>query len=305
MNTYAKALAGLAFIFATLWLIVRSGALSSIGAAFQQLESLEIVIIGLLFAGMRIGQAISLSLAIRMQGVPLQFSQSLELSALKGFFNLGFIGAGVAAQAMQARTDKLFTLKHLALATAFLAVLLVSFQGILLVIFAFLFGKAGGYKLIMAGVGIVAALCPMLILLLLRFTSIAHRILPTKLYALTEDIRGSLRRANVGYVGRVWLAQGALVVFRIGRVIFVAYALDPQAALGLLLTITIFADLVTAIPLTPGGIGLREFIIGLGGELAGHFDLFIAVAVIDRAITLGGNLVHGLYVSGTRVLKTP
>ncbi len=135
------------------------------------------------------------------------------------------------------------------------------------------------------------------------------RRLPTRLSALYERFHeGStmvLTPRNIPFIAAltiaIWLLEG-------GRVYFVIQALDlPSVRLGVSSSIfvALAAALVTAIPLTPAGIGFVELamvtvlsLYGVGAEAA------TAVALTDRAISIVSVLlIGGMYYASSGFVR--
>jgi uncharacterized membrane protein YbhN (UPF0104 family) len=283
----------LAFTAATIFLAARSGALETLETTFTRIGWLELVALFTLFGIMRILQAWSLVLAMKTVGASLRFRVSLDLAGLKGFYNLGLGGAGFVAQAIHARSRNLFSLGQLTFATISQSLLLVSALGALLLGFssALLQDPAMFWPIVF--ISLLAVLSPFWALRALHSTGLVSRLVPKKFRSKIEEISNNVPAPAFDGLLSLWLAQVLLVSVRLGRMLLIAFFLDPLISIGSLAATTLFADLATVVPLTPGGIGVREFLIGLGASLGGHSELFIAAAIIDRGITIAGNVIHG------------
>jgi uncharacterized protein (TIRG00374 family) len=91
---------------------------------------------------------------------------------------------------------------------------------------------------------------------------------------------GSFKRLHWAFILGVlgWLAE-------VGRLFFVLQALGVPVALGLVLFVTLANGLLTAVPLTPGGLGIVE--PGITGLLMLSLvrEEAVAVALLDRSIS--------------------
>jgi uncharacterized protein (TIRG00374 family) len=109
---------------------------------------------------------------------------------------------------------------------------------------------------------------------------------------------GSLRRIPLvlalGVAG--WLCEA-------GRLALVIQAVGVNVALGLVLFVPMANGLLTAVPLTPGGLGVVE--TGVSGllrlELA--VELAIAVALVDRTISYLSVVLAGGVAFAVRQLR--
>src|SRR5699024_10503240 len=135
-NPAWKMVLAVVFTTATFWLAVESGALSTLRNVFKQIGALEFFVLSLLFIALRIFQALSFLTVIRQSNTIVTFKASLSLAGLKGLYNLGFSGAGLAAQAFRGRSKGLFTVPQLAWATGLQSLLLVSSLGAALAVSA-------------------------------------------------------------------------------------------------------------------------------------------------------------------------
>ena len=298
-SRFWKPLITIAFTLGTFYLIFRANAFEDLFGSFKQVGATDLPIFFLLFIGMRLLQAGSLAWIMKIQRVRLRFHDALELSALKGFYNLGFSGAGLVAQAIRARSSNFFTVRQLAWATLLLSLLLISTQGIMLAVTSLIFFHQKTMMIFGTSVGVIFGLLPLLILYLVKHGLVPRLVVPIKIYNLLEEFGILIAQSTITNISVAWLLQASLVILRVGRIVLIAYLLDADGPAGIFAAITLSADLATVVPLTPGGIGLREFVIGLGAGFVGHLELFIAAAVIDRAVTLIGNLTHGLWVIST------
>src|SRR6056297_3979273 len=66
-----------------------------------------------LFLPLRLLQTLNLQLALAYQGRVIPFLSSLQLTGLKGAFNLGFTGLGIAAQSAQAKFGMMIPVREI------------------------------------------------------------------------------------------------------------------------------------------------------------------------------------------------
>lgn len=297
--------AGLAILFtlATIFLIVKADALGTIGQAFSRIGPQELLLLGLLFAALRVMQAVSLVVIIKNIGVKLPFRASLDLAGLKGFYNLGLGGAGLVAQAVHAHSQQLFSVPQLAWTTALQSLLFVSALGALLFFSATSLTGTLSIALVPAAFGLTACLAPFLALSIFERTELAMRLSPSRYHKKLRALKTSFCNTSREQLFIAWLIQVVIVFIRLTRILFIAFFLNPFVPIASLAVTTLAADLVTVVPLTPGGIGMREFFIGIGAQLAGAFELFVAAALIDRGVAIAGNLVHGVFTLSAHMLR--
>jgi uncharacterized protein (TIRG00374 family) len=147
--------------------------------------------------------------------------------------------------------------------------------------------------------GFLVALALIVFVLVLRFAG-GHltRFLPERAADLYERFHegstGALTASSlpviVSVTGAIWLLEGA-------RVYFVIHALNlPDAHLGISASVfvALAAALLTAIPLTPAGVGFVE--AGIVGALLIYgvpHEAAVAVALTDRAISIMTVIVFG------------
>lgn len=283
------------FSLATLALIIYSGAIEAVGDALSRASLLQLGVASALFVGMRFVQIASFVLACKATSTCLSWRAAHDLTALKGFYNLGVSGAGLVAQAAHANATKSLGMAELAWATAIQSILLVSAIGFWLMIAgAWAFGTMQGFWLALAGGA--ATLSPLLLVTTIRSDWPPWGILPE---SVRQRASSFIRKADdVSLKGmlQLFLVQSALVSLRVSRVLCIALFLDPSLDIARSASITLSADLASVVPLTPGGLGIREFFIGLGANLTGQLEILLAAAVIDRGITILGNSIHGGWI---------
>jgi hypothetical protein len=157
--------------------------------------------------------------------------------------------------------------------------------------------RPGVDAIFVAGFILAAVLIAMLVALRIAGGRVT-RFLPVRMRGVYERFRegtvGALHTRSVVTIGLftvvIWLAEGA-------RVYFVIHALDlPDAQLGISASIfvALVAALLTAIPLTPAGVGFVE--AGIVGALTLYGvspESAVAIALVDRAISIGSLVILG------------
>ena len=121
----------------------------------------------------------------------------------------------------------------------------------------------------------------------------------TTYYHFHDGTMGSFGRMRLVFALGVlgWLAE-------VGRLFFVVQALGVSVAVGLVVFVPMANGLLSAIPLTPGGIGVVE--TGVSGllQLELTVELALAVALIDRTISYLSIIVTGGIAFALRQLST-
>lgn len=157
---------------------------------------------------------------------------------------------------------------------------------------------------------VVAAILVLLVIGLNYFGGHLTRFLPERLADLYERFHegstGALNARSLPVIGAlttvVWLLEGV-------RLFFVIRALDlPDANLGISasLFVALAGSLLTAIPLTPAGVGFVEAgIVGLLTLYGVVGEPAVAVALTDRAISILTVIVLGgiVYAFSTKVRR--
>ncbi|TAK30221.1 MAG: flippase-like domain-containing protein [Chloroflexota bacterium] len=131
----------------------------------------------------------------------------------------------------------------------------------------------------------------------------AHRILPRRLHAVYEQLHhGTLRSfqqlpALFVLTVVIWLGEAA-------RLYFITHALNVPVSFLLVLFVSLVNSLLTALPVTPGGLGIVE--AGMAGILmtAISKDDAMSVAILDRVITYWSIVGFGLMLYLWRKRRT-
>jgi uncharacterized membrane protein YbhN (UPF0104 family) len=244
---------------------------------------------------MRVVQAFSLQRALLFYGRPIKFESSLALSGLKGLFNLGFTGLGIAVQSAEGHIKHLVPAGVIIFANALQVFLLSAALGFLLLFALLIFSTSTEVPapilllvvaivfLVTGLVGAVASVFPGLVTWLphvRRFPG--RRFVPSP----SRDLAGS----TLIWIGTL---QSSCVLLRLSRVLVIAWGIDPNVDVEMLAISVLAADTIGVIPITPGGIGIRELLIGAIGAASRHYELLLAAAVIDRMATIFLNILHG------------
>ncbi|NKI36176.1 hypothetical protein HFP89_13475 [Wenzhouxiangella sp. XN79A] len=249
----------------------------------------------LLFILMRIAQAFSFKHALELSNRIIAFDASLALVGIKGLFNLGFVGLGLAAQTAHGKIAHHVPVRimiHANLTQLFLLVVALGLgliAGIILLPHASDIPGSMTFLLIGAGcaamglAGTVACIFPSCSVWLNRIPGVQHLRLGME-RPHGEPLRSLLLIACF---------QATTVVTRVTRVLVIAWSISPDADFQTLAMSVLIADTVGVVPVTPGGIGLRELLIGMLGAAADQYEVFLAAAVIDRMAAIVLNLVHG------------
>lgn len=291
-----KLVATVIAVATTLGLALQEPIVDQFGAALNTLDLTTIILIIFLFGLMRTFQALALQISLNESQSRLEFQSAVGLIALKGFYNLAFSGAGLVAVALRGRAALNIQIKDLAAATLLQAALLIIVLGLLFAVASLCFEPDPRYKIAFALLGLSVAAIPFLIGTLTRFAS--RRV-------IQRLPRAVQRAAEYGRDSAIWSTRtkvvATLIIFayvtsRLARIIVLALIIDSSANVGHLIYVVVGADLLSIIPITPSGIGVREIAIGAGGAFIGEFDLFLSAAVLDRMVSIGLNLIHGLTV---------
>ena len=124
-----------------------------------------------------------------------------------------------------------------------------------------------------------------LFLLALHFLRVrAARLLPERIHRMYQ----SFQEGTLGSFSRLPLVVlfGLLAWFaEVARVYFVVQSTGLQVGIGLIMFVTIANALLSAVPLTPGGLGIVETgIVGLLTLALAREDA-VSVALLDRSIS--------------------
>ena len=145
-------------------------------------------------------------------------------------------------------------------------------------------------------------------LLVMRLT---HRWVAPKLPARIERVYHRLHEGTMGSFDRLPLVFGLGVLgwmCEVGRLFFVVKALGLSVALGLVLIVPMTSGLLSAISLTPGGLGIVETamsgLLQLGlDQVEDPLPVAVAVALVDRTISYGSIILTGGAAFAVRQLR--
>ena len=123
-----------------------------------------------------------------------------------------------------------------------------------------------------------------------------------------SEFYGHFHDGTVGSFGRVRLvfALGLLAwSCEIGRLFFVILALGTPIGLGLIIFVPMANGVLSAIPITPGGIGIVETGVSGALQLELSVEVAIAVALVDRSISYVSIIVTGGAAFFVRQFRSP
>lgn len=154
----------------------------------------------------------------------------------------------------------------------------------------------GVIKIDLTGILVIAGLGVLLLvaLLILRFSHApVRRLLPKRVVPVFDRFHdgtfASFRRLplTLPLTVVVWAGEA-------GRLLLVTWALGLSVPLPLILFVALATALLSAIPITPGGLGLVELGSVGGLQLVMAHNDAVAVTVLDRAISYWSVIVVGL-----------
>lgn len=295
-NAIVRAFGVTAFVLALSVLIFRQDALGSIWEAIGNVSTVILLGALLLFAAARLVQALCFRQALLIFGERLSFLAALELCGTKGFYNLTFQGAGIVAQAASGNAKRAFRMRNFVASTVLQSLLLALAIGISVAALAFGLPEGALSRETALLFGTSVAITAIGLLIGLRHYRMQAVVFGPRLNSNLADIHQLLKYARPG---SLMLASGYQLLFawlRLTRLAFITVLLSSDVNIIEFSAIVFIADLASLIPITPGGIGVREFVIGAGGLAIGHMEALVAAAVVDRGVMVLGNLTHGLIV---------
>lgn len=291
-----KSLGALAFTSALALLAFRQEILGDIWRALQEVSLFILFGAFGLFTAARLVQALCLRQTLLIFDERISFHTALDLSGIKGFYNLTFHGAGVLAQAASGKSKNIFQMRNFVASTLLQSILLAFSMAISVALLSFALPGLGISSEVALVFGLIVSFIALAMIVLLRRYRLQVAVAGPRINEALSDLHQLLKTARPA---SLLLAAGYQLSFawlRLARLLFIAALTNPYVSMIELSAIVLTADLASLVPLTPGGIGLREFIIGTGGVAIGHMDTLIAAAVIDRGIMILGNLSHGFLV---------
>ena len=137
---------------------------------------------------------------------------------------------------------------------------------------------------------------------------LTHHWVAPKLPGRIERVYHRFHDGTMGSFDRLPLVFGLGVagwMCEVGRLFFVVKALGASVAFGLVLFVPMANGLLSAIPLTPGGLGIVES--GISGLLQIELtvEVALAVALVDRTISYLSIILTGGGVFAARQLRAP
>jgi uncharacterized membrane protein YbhN (UPF0104 family) len=284
------------FVAATIYLVAREQIFSAIWPAMGAFRFWETLLILFLFAIARIFQAFALRKSLLLFDKQISVGGAIGMVALKGFYNAGMSGAGLVAQAVRGRTHLNIAISTTAVVTALQFLLLIALLGLMFSLASIISPIQPKQKTILVFIGLLLGSTPFFATAAVVYMRSAWK---GRMAQLLDDATTSLRNAmstRPHIVAIIALALLSFQSFRIFRIVLIAWILDPSVQIATLSLTVIAADIGSVIPVTPGGIGVRELLIAAGGRITGSLELFLTAAVLDRIFALTFSLVHGLIV---------
>lgn len=278
-----------------LGLIVQPSFGKALATGLIRLPWYFVVFIFILFTVMRGFQTLVLQHALFALGTRVRLGDCAQLLGLKGLYNMGFMGGGVAAQIAQANISLEIKIGHFMLATflqaAIFASSLLLLFGLVLVGFR---SEPFPHNVIIGVVSIASAL--MLVTVVISRLGPNGRIISNRALAFIPHLKPEIKdyqalRSQIAYV---YIYSLGLHIARSLRFICIMFFMASQVPLSFSMTAVLGADIVGQIPITPAGIGTRELALGYFGKVLSLFDIFLAAAIIDRTAAICFNLGHGL-----------
>lgn len=295
-KTVLKILGAGAFLLALALLARRQDALESIWLAISNVSAVALIGALILFAAARLAQAQCLRQALLISGECLSFTTALELSGIKGFYNLTFQGAGILAQGASGKARNIFRMRNFIASSLLQSILLALSIGVSVATLAFLLpeGRLPRNGAMLFGSGVASA--ALVLVFAIRRYRVHVSAFGPRINSILADVHERLTCARLGSLLIACGYQLCFAWLRLARLAFVAVVLTSEVNFLELSAIVFAADLASLVPLTPGGIGLREFVIGTGGVAVGQMEILVAAALVDRGVMILGNFAHGLLV---------
>lgn len=251
----------------------------------------------LIFLIMRVWQAAALKISLAMVERQLSLLATIGLVAIKGLFNHGVSGAGLVAQGIRAKHRFAIRYRDFGMVTLIQALTLTGTLGALLLLafMGFLFTGTVLNALVIS-IALIAMGLPIAAALL--WDAIPHDRIGDRVSGWPDSETSKRLRATLFQTRGILIvaAQAAFFGFRFCKFAAIALLIQPEVSVAQLLVIVLIADLATVVPITPGGIGVRELVIAAGGAMLGDFEVALSAAIIDRVTGIAFSLVHGFFV---------
>ncbi|WP_322521265.1 lysylphosphatidylglycerol synthase transmembrane domain-containing protein [Guyparkeria halophila] len=294
-----KSLVGWSAFAATLYVAFRIIEIDKLLAATKEATATTLALIVASFVLMRIAQAYALKTSLSISQNRISSFGALDLIGTKGLFNLGMSGAGVLAQGARAKEEFGIPYRNFAAAALTETLSMIFVLGALLTALA-TFGAIEAWRATAIALGSGAALAPILLLSIWHYYP-----------KLTRNYIPFINRHNAplgtGENVAIKLAtlatlQLVFILTRVARFGLIALTLDASIPSSQIVTALVIGDFATLVPLTPGGVGIRELTIGAIGNSFGTADILLAAAIIDRLVSVALNTAHGAVTVSTRGL---
>ena len=292
-----KKLTTVLFLVILVVLAISTDASRATLSALRDLNLDSFILLTVLFLIARILQGITLINSLAANGRHVTLLESFDLSVLKMFYNQIVPSSGVFAQFLTLKKRLNIPAQDFIAAQYFQITIQVTLLGLIM---------AGmgvslpiGNNLLRGAMvvgGFALALSPFVTLL---GANVALQRLPSKIAKNIVDQVGKTSDAigaNVSIAVWLLLVRALFVLSRVIRLWVLALLVDSSVDLHVLSGATIVAEVAILVPITPGGVGLRESVIAAAGGSIGMVDVFLAAALIDRGFALAFNTLFGLLV---------
>lgn len=293
-----KGVGALAFILALTFLAFEQEAFGNIWRALQDTSLSTLVGAFGLFTAARFVQALCLRQTLLIFNEKLPFHTALDLTGIKGFYNLTFHGAGILAQAASGKSKNLFRMRSFVASTLLQSLLLACSIGASVAALSFALPERANSNELVLIFGLIVSLASLATVVWLRRNRPQIAAAGPHLNDALNDLHQHLNTARPRSILLVAGYQLSFAWLRLARLLFITLLASTDVNVIELSAIVFTADLASMAPVTPGGVGLRELIIGTGGIAIGYMEILVAAAVVDRGIMIIGNLLHGLLVLG-------
>ncbi|MDX1454442.1 MAG: lysylphosphatidylglycerol synthase domain-containing protein [Gammaproteobacteria bacterium] len=284
-------------LLAVFFLSLRSLKVDQLAYAVQSLGPLLLAGLALLLFATRLFQALLLRLSLRKSGSPpLSLGQCLDLVASKGLFLQVAGGGAVVAQGWIARDRLGIRVGDFANA-AFWRIHAQLASLLMLAPLPFLAWHGGSWQAITGWLFVAGLIMLMLATAWLvrdwpRWRQFLLRRLPAVSPQLDALPGQMVTPGVVGWLGYLLLSF-LIVALRFARLCLIAAVVAPEIPALLLAKAFVLAEVTVILPLTPGGLGVRELALAAGGGLQNAFDTLLLIALLDLALVLLFNLAHG------------
>lgn len=269
-------------------LIGREYSWPELESQLQRLDPFSIVALLALTLATRAPQAEALRLALQAFGKRVTFMDSFWLIAIKAFFNQVFSGIGLLAQALRLKVAHAISLSVFSAATwtQMLAQLFAVAAAGLVIGILFAVTRTASPLMVVTPWLVLLVIAGILLILPRGMSS-----LPL-LGARFETVSRFFSANQVTHAQ--WLHLTALFVTilltRAARLGLIVALIAPETSVLVFLFAFMVGELALIAPVTPGGIGVRELLLGIGA-IGGGAESIMLAGIVDRAaailVTLG------------------